>query len=441
MTVGFVRGGNCWRLFKAAAVSLNLVLVATFSTAQESSTNGQPDALTGQWNVRTKLEEAGLRPVAKMTGELWDDTAGGLKTGSRWNTLLDFGFVLDTEKMGGWKGGNLMAQFHWVRNESDDSSFSDNTGAANPVSGIMAADHFRAFNLYYRQTWKDGEFAIKLGQITADDDFMRSDYAGLFLNSAFGAMPSQVGTRLAACCHYSPPFPIWPVAGPGMFLAAKPSENVTAQVGIYHGQPGSDSAANHGFDWETDSRTGVGVFYEGAYSYAIAKRPGTVRFGGTYHSGLFDDYARIDAGVSDAAAEGVYSFYVINDFALLTDAAGKPVVGLFWRGGISPQTDRSIVTKYSDAGLNWFAPLPSRSNDVAGAAFSYMGFGEAFLRSAEARGLASSESALELTYRAQVTRWLVMQADMQFQFNPAANLRSHSRETATVLGLRVEITF
>lgn len=34
-----------------------------------------------------------------------------------------------------------------------------------------------------------------------------------------------------------------------------------------------------------------------------------------------------------------------------------------------------------------------------------------------------------------------MQADVQLLFNPAVNSSSNSRETATVLGLRAEITF
>ena len=435
-SVRMIRRG---RLIRSAIVFAYLFSIENVCRGQDATGQTQPDSLTGGWNSRIELQNTGIIPFAVLTDEVWGNAAGGLKTGLWWDQLLDFGVGLDTAKLGWWPGGSFMVQFHWLKNKSDDGSFADDTGAANPVSSIMAADHFRVFNLYYRQAWKDDTFAVKFGQLAADDDFMHSDYAGLFLNSAFGAMPSQVGTRLAACCHYRPPFPIWPVAGPGLFLAAKPSDKFYAQVGVYDGQPGPDSTGNHGFDWENDSRTGVGVFYEGGYSYAIAKHPGTVRLGGTYHSGLFDDYARINAGVSDAAARGVYSFYAINDFALLTDAAGKPVVGLFWRGGISPQTDRSIVTGYTDAGFNWFAPLPGRKDDIAGAAVSHTEFGNDFRQADGA--VASSETTLELTYKAQITRWMTMQADMQFLFNPAANPGAGSRETAIVLGLRAQITF
>ena len=40
-----------------------------------------------------------------------------------------------------------------------------------------------------------------------------------------------------------------------------------------------------------------------------------------------------------------------------------------------------------------------------------------------------------------LTRWMTMQADMQFLFNPAVNPGAGSRETATIFGLRAQITF
>lgn len=39
------------------------------------------------------------------------------------------------------------------------------------------------------------------------------------------------------------------------------------------------------------------------------------------------------------------------------------------------------------------------------------------------------------------TRWMLLQGDLQFLFNPAMNPRLGQRETATVLGLRTVISF
>ena len=417
-----------------------LAFFASACPAHGDEMEAAPTTLTGGWSARTKLASHGVAPFATLTGEFWGNAAGGLQTGAQGDTQLDFGVQLDTAKLGGWPGGSFLAEFHWLQIFGH-GCFAEKTGAANPVSGLIAADHFRLFNLYYRQSWKNDAVIFKTGQIAVDDDFMRSDYAGLFLNSAFGAMPSQTGTRLAACCGYEPPFPMYPVAGPGAFVSVKPSGEIDLQAGVYDGQPGTDTESNHGFDWSLRDETGIGVFYEGDLAYAIEKHAGTFRLGGTYHSGLFDDYARINAGFSDAAKNGIHSFYAVNDFALLAPDTGKTVLGLFTRAGISPQTDRSIVTVYADAGLNWFAPLPGRDNDVAGIAFSWTKFSGDFRRAPGSGGVPASQSALELTYSAQATRWLTLQADAQFLFNPVAVSNSSSGETAVVLGLRAVFKF
>ena len=48
---------------------------------------------------------------------------------------------------------------------------------------------------------------------------------------------------------------------------------------------------------------------------------------------------------------------------------------------------------------------------------------------------------MELTCKAQITRWMALQVNLQFLFNPAVHPHSGSRETATILGVRAEISF
>ncbi len=104
---------------------------------------------------------------------------------------------------------------------------------------------------------------------------------------------------------------------------------------------------------------------------------------------------------------------------------------------MSPQQDRSVVHRYA-AGLNWFAPVPGRADDIAGLAVSYPGYGAAYRRLDPA--YAAAETALELTYRAQLTARLAVQGIVQRHFNPlpAAN---GSRHATTVLALRTELAF
>jgi porin len=141
------------------------------------------------------------------------------------------------------------------------------------------------------------------------------------------------------------------------------------------------------------------------------------------------------------SSQTVPNFYLIQDLELLADSEGKTKLGLFARGGLVPEPDRSMVAAYADAGLNWFAPWPGRADDVAGIAVSCTRFGSDFRRATGPNGAATAETTLELTYKAQVTRWMTLQADLQFLFNPAVNPSSGTRETATVLGVRAEVSF
>jgi porin len=421
-------------------MALFCLAVSWRAPAQESQTS-PPDTLIHNWPARARLEAGGVRPYAILTSEVWGNVAGGLKTGAWWEQLLDFGVEFDTAKLGGWQGGSFLAQLHWAENSDHNGSFADYTGAISPVSGIMAAQHFRVFNLYFLQRWCEDAVVLKAGQLAADDDFMCSSYTGLFLNSAFGALPSQVGNRLGSCCGFSPAFPIYPVAAPGLFLSVRPAQAFYIQTALYYGRPGFDTPNNYGFDWVSQTPAEAGTFLEAGYTWHISSHVATTRLGGTYHTGRLQDFGAINAGEPAATKQNEPNFYAVQDLELLRSAEGKTRLGLFWRGGVTPSPDRSMVGAYTDGGLNWFGPLPGRPDDVAGVGISYTRFGSEFRESTGPNGLAASETTLEISYKAQVARWLSLQADVQLLFNPAINPESGSRETATVLGLRARMTF
>jgi porin len=186
---------------------------------------------------------------------------------------------------------------------------------------------------------------LKLGQIAANDDFTGSDYAGLFLSSAFGAMPSQVGTPLATSCGRSPAFPIYSVAAPGIFPAVRPSGSRSTQLGLYYGRPGFDEPDNHGLDWTSQAPPELGLFWESSYRYRIARHPATLRFGLSHHTGPVDDFSGNTAGDAPATTQSVPSFYLIHELELLVDREGRTKPGWFARGGITPQADRSMATE------------------------------------------------------------------------------------------------
>jgi porin len=282
---------------------------------------------------------------------------------------------------------------------------------------------------------------LKLGQIAVDDDFMGSAYTGTFLNSAFGGMPSQVGTPLATSTGNPPAFPIYSVAAPGLFFRVVPAEPIYTQLALSYGRPGFDERDNHGFDWADQSPPELGLFLESGYRYSLGRLPATFRLGLSYHTGPVDDFSGSSSGDPPATTQTVPNFYFIHDLDLVADRQGNTRLGAFVRGGFTPEPDRSMIALYADAGLVWFGPLPGREEDVAGIAVSYTKFGRDFRQATGPDGVAANETVLELTYQARVTHWLTLQADAQFLFNPSVNPDSGTREIATVLGLRTQISF
>lgn len=388
--------------------------------------------------VESKSLKAWIRPDGMWIAEAWRVADGGVAQEDWWNSLVHLGAEIGDEPTTEAATNRVVANAHWIINKTDRRTFADATGAFNPVSGIMASDHLRAFNLFFQHDAAHDNWSMKAGLIAADDDFMLSDYAALFANSAFGAMPAQIATPLTQTSSYGNAFAVFPVTAPGLWLRFSATTTTSLQLGVYHGGPGPDTRSNHGFRAASTSASGVAVFAEATYRQRIGARPATTRIGAVAHTGTFDDLAALQAGAATAPVRGLFNAYLVEDVVLAESSTGEPRLGAFARIGVSPQRDRSTVTAYGDAGFNWFGPIASRPADVLGAAVAVTKFGPSFRTFT---GVAASETVVELTYCAQVTPAFDVQADVQWLTNPAPNARSNQRETATVIGVRTSLRF
>lgn len=260
----------------------------------------------------------------------------------------------------------------------------------------------------------------------ADAEFFNSDYATLFLNSSFGAIPS-ISQNFNA--------PIFPIAAPGLRLRASPTDAFYAQVACFSGDVGGAETNNkHNTRLSFRSADGVLIFAEIGYTLnPLAREPPagalrglrrTYKLGGDYDSKRFEDNA---AGIH-RDHQGNLSLYAVTDQELwhTGDDNGATLSG-FARISFAPE-DRNTVNWYGDLGWNYKGLLPQRAQDILGAAFSY----------AQLSADLGHEEVLELTYQAVCSRWLTVQPDLQFIFHPGA---SKSAPTAIVLGVRCNVAF
>jgi porin len=115
--------------------------------------------------------------------------------------------------------------------------------------------------------------------------------------------------------------------------------------------------------------------------------------------------------------------------------------GLGWFGRIAfdPQ-DRNDIGLYVDSGLTYKGLISSRDSDTVGVGFVYAQLTRGARQAAINAGSVGvgAEMALEVTYQAQVIKWLNIQPDLQFVINPGGN---QDLKNALVIGVRTVVTF
>lgn len=375
--------------------------------------------MTGDWaGARTRLEKFGISPFFTLTTLTFTNTHGGIQTGSRWGGLMAFGANFSFEKLWGWSGGSFHLDFHWWQGDQPSTELIGNFGP-DALSGWEASNAFRVYHIYFQQEFQGGDYLFKIGQIALDDDFQLSEYAGLFLNTAFGDMPSRASASNA---------PAYPLAAPGLYIYAKPGKEWFLRGGLYTSDAGEDIVSNTGFDWRIGGAAGYSIILELGIEGTLFGLPATYKIGGLYNT------AQLDKLGTSETVNGNVDIYVVADQALWVDEKKKPILAAFVRVGTNPLKDRTEVGLHAGTGLNYFGPF-GRADDAAGIALSYNRFSHAFVQAADGQ-VSKQETILELTYQAVLTPWLTLQPDLQFIFDPV-----FSRRNAYVIMMQAEITF
>ena len=126
----------------------------------------QRNTVTGEWaGARSKCCENGVELFAGYTAEVWGNTTGGIKKGSVYTGLLDFGVNLDFEKLSGWQGATMSTTWAWL---SGRDASEDLAGNFLTISNIAGFNTLRMLDLWAQQELIDGKLSLRAGQITAD---------------------------------------------------------------------------------------------------------------------------------------------------------------------------------------------------------------------------------------------------------------------------------
>ena len=411
------------------------------------------------------LLDLGYNLQLNYTGEVLGNPSGGVYQGGIYEGLLEMSIDGDLNKIAGLKG----ATFHVNAYEIHGRGLTTyNIFNYSTISGIEARRTTRLFELWVEQELFDGMAAIRLGQLSADTEFILSDLDALYFNGTYG-WPNITSINLPGTG------PHYPVSTPGVRLKFTPNDKLMFLLGVFNGDPagvGLDTART-----EYANTAGINfrlrdpplVIAEGQFKYTLPVTPegldGKLRVGGWRHFGNFDDiYNGIDGlSIVDPSGAGApivhsgdYGIYSIVDQMIWRKPGNDPKkgVGVYAFGMFCPP-DRNLVQFDLQAGVNFTGMWDLRPNDIFGAAASLTNL------SPSARALdratrfyadpftpiRSYELQFEVTYQAQIVPGLIVQPDFQYVHFPGAGAanpidsRLGKIPDAAVFGLRVGAKF
>jgi len=346
---------------------------------------------------------AGWHFDGAATVDVLSNTRGGLKTGTRAMYNLDL--------TAAWQGTQGWEAFGYVLADGNGGFSGGYSGDAQVLSNIDAPAGTRLFEAWIRKTSEDRKSVTTLGVINLNGIFDTQPHATVFLNASDGIGPdySQSGP------------PIFPVAALGLAHEWRPLEGLSLRGGLFDGLPGD---SDHGSVFTSLHLSPD----EGAHYVVEAERDfehGFVKLG---HWGYTVRAARID-GDGTARRQGTYG-QVGMDLTHESDA-DQGLKG--WvRAGVAADTVFAI-SHYLGGGLSYTGLLPGRDHDLAGLAVMQAGFGTPYR---DAEGVLAHETAVELTYQAEIRPGLIVQPDVQYVVHPSGD---PGLRDALVVGVRLRI--
>lgn len=442
---------------------------ASAINAPAGSTTAQPDT-SGLWQrstllgdiggLRTALGNAGITLGLQTSNEAFANTTGGIKRGASADGMTMLDVTMDTGKALGLEGGTLNVSGLWIYGPDFSAGYLDNL---QTVSGIAAQPTVRLWEAWYQQSFLGGKLDIKLGQQSADQEFLTSTGASLFLNAMMG-WPILPAADLYAGG------PAYPLSSLGVRLRAQPVKGITVLAGVFDdnpsGGPFQDDSQLRGaerYGAMFNLGTGALAIIELQYTTGFKGLAGTYKIGGWFDSGRFPDQ-RFDAtGRSLAAPDSDgrpewhwhdYSVYgVIDQTIWQPDPNAARAIALFARPMVAP-ADRNLINFSLNAGMSLKAPLPGRDSDSFGIGMGVANVSpwasaldrDAIAYSGVWRPVRGAETFLEVTYLAQVTPWLQVQPDFQYFWMPGGGVPDPAQPqqrigNEAVFGVRSVVVF
>jgi len=432
-----------------------IALLATMALPVAAEPEPAPDytnaTLSGDWD--------GARSAAWRSGWAWDaalkvDTLhnhGGMAPGNRSMSNLDLRLKADLAKIAGWEGAT--AYLH-VLDDRGAGINARQTGSLMGVSNIeVPVPTARVFHAWLQQNFLDDQFSLLAGLYPIDAEFFAMESASLLLHPAFGT-PADLALTHSPSIFNNSAFGLrgkWLSAdrsfyAMGALLDGIPNDPahpkrtavrfakgdgafVIAELGWMPDEPGNLLEPSEPVGGLPTPALVSHAKYSGVSKYAI----GLWRYGNRV-----PDQLDVDAN-SEPLQRRSQGAYLLAERTLLSlGEAGRDLAG-FARYSLS-DGDSTSIDRMWNLGLRVRGPLASRLNDALSIGWTHSRLASKWrtVQATAGTDTAAREEALEITWRVLLAPWLALQPDLQSIRHPGGG---NNTPRATVLGLRVEMTF
>lgn len=450
--------------YSLAACSLSLAQSAwagdphpPAGTPDPSIATSLPPTLADPAGIRSSLAARGVEFGLNYIGEVWGNTRGGIERGTVYDGRLEFYVDIDLAKAHGWRGLSFHAHGYQIHGEGITAT---KVGNLNALSNIEATATTRLLDIWLQQKLFDDRLSIRVGQMAVDSEFILSANAAQFISASFG-WPTITASNLPNGGS------AYPFSAPGVRIEYSLTDQTRWRAGVFNDDPvgpcdGDPQLCNpYGLEFRLGDPPFVISEFEFKYNRdAGSGLPGTLKLGGWFDFGHFDDQRFDTTGLSLANPtslgtpkkhDGDQGFYAILDQQLFAGAMGKETVSMFARVMGSPG-DRNLVDFYIDGGLIFGGFVPGRPNDSFGVAAALARISDRASdldRDAVSFGtdvpIRDDEALIEINYIAEIVPGWTFQPDFQYVWRPGGNVPDASGARpigdAAVVGARTTINY
>lgn len=421
-----------------------LLLLGTASTATaEEMPDWGAETLSGDWKgARPSLYSKGIDVEFTHKSDVMANASGGLKRGTVWMGHTEARIWMDLEKLWGWD--TTTAYFHY-HSQLGSKFNSSHVGSYVGVDNIEASANTAQFaHAWLQKSLSADSLSVLAGIYSIDSEFYVTDTSSVFIQPPYG-----MANDMAQSGQNGPPiFPIGALAVRAKYTT--PSKNIYLQGALTDGVPG-DPNNPHGTHVQLNKGDGSLLVIELGYTpqqgeppFELAK-PGEMiepeqkvheehesfnktAMGFWNYSAKFNDLDPLNPALH--SSQGVY-FLAERTLAVEKNHPAQGLAGFVRFGTASEDIHQADWT--GSLGLRYHGLIANRDEDIAGIAVTVSHASEKYqlLYNAE-----SAQTAMEATYRAQVTPWFAVQPTLQYIANPNMD---RNLGNLWVIGARFEV--